>query len=274
MENVQNVMNGSADNKLREDNQSVDESSQWWSAGLGHSDDNLLEDGWVRMALWVYMWSPGTPVRAEPRLHGRRVQWAAPVFLQIKPTRANEKPLSAAYMIINTWCCKRRALRSWWPLKYGQWLRWPRKSAAQGGHLLSPRSLTCGLLRRQARTMLLRTMQTENDRTASFQGWPGAGGGQAQSRVGQEPGASPCTGRAPSLRSLPKPPPSLFRGVSAAASPSNFSSHFTQIPPACLACAWWKSGLHRGEAQGQRLHALPSVLPLEKYLLGEEKVTS
>jgi len=55
MENVQNVMNGSADNKLREDNQSVDESSQWWSAGLGHSDDNLLEDGWVRMALWVYM---------------------------------------------------------------------------------------------------------------------------------------------------------------------------------------------------------------------------
>lgn len=51
--------------------------------------------------------------------------------------------------------------------------------------------------------MLLRTMQTENDSTASFQGWPGAGGGQAQSRAGQEPGASPCTGRAPSLRALP-----------------------------------------------------------------------
>ena len=74
MENVQNVMNGSADNKFREDNQSVDASSQWWSAGMGHSDDNLLEDGCLRMALWVYMGSPGTPVRAEPRLHGRRVQ--------------------------------------------------------------------------------------------------------------------------------------------------------------------------------------------------------
>ena len=55
MENVQNVMNGSADNMFSGDNQSIDVSSQWWSVGLGHSDDDLLEDGWVRMVLWVYM---------------------------------------------------------------------------------------------------------------------------------------------------------------------------------------------------------------------------
>lgn len=46
----------------------------------------------------------------------------------------------------------------------------------------------------------------EYDSTASFQGWPGVGGGQPQSRVGQELGASPCTGGAPSLSPSPDLP--------------------------------------------------------------------
>lgn len=48
--------------------------------------------------------------------------------------------------------------------------------------------------------------------TASSQGWPGEGGGQPQSRVGQEPGASPCTGGAPASVPPPTSPFPVQRG--------------------------------------------------------------
>lgn len=230
------------------------------------------------MALWVYMCSPGTPVRAEPRLHGRRVQWAAPVFLQIKPTQANKKPHGCCIHDHERMVLQKEGLKSppLWLLVATKCMRGSddleRALSKEGisflqGHwcagLWDDRQGQCswGLCRQRT--------------TALPPSRAGLGRVVAKHKPGwvRNPVPVPAWSGAPASGPSPQPPPSPFGGECSCFTIKLFFP-FTQITPACLACAWWKSGLHRGEAQGQRLHALPSVLPLEKHLLGEEKVTS